>query len=281
MIRGIMKKVKTFLHVFRQSLLPQPKYYRKILRADFSFSLKYFVTLIFLLNIVFFGLFFGGWLKKPYDHLSLKAVESALSSYPDNLTVEVMDGTLTTNYDHPYFLWGEDEGGPVLLAVVSETSTPEEISEFETPVMFTGTDLVFSDTGRGTVSNVLPYGGLNLTVDKASVDSLLVGLEKVKPFLLILSFLFALIIAPLLVTVGIFIYLVILSLFCYFVFSLYSKKNNFKNTLQLALHSATLPFLTKYTLLGFGYDLDRAWPVFALLVTVFIMASLYETYLDR
>lgn len=271
------KKVKAFFRDFLQSLLPQPTFYRKVIRRNFFSSLKYFAILIFALNLIFFSLMFSLRLGKTPD-LSLKGFKSALAAYPPDLIVEIKDGGLTTNYSRPYFFWVKDGNKQFLLAVISPTSTSEEIREFESPLLLTGKNIVFSG---GTKLNSFPYSNLHLIVNKQTVNTFAAILEGLTPFLVVLSFLFVFIVAPFFAVVGSFIYMVIISIFCYFIFSIYSKKNNFKKTLKISLHAVTLPFLVKYVMIGLGYNMDRAWPVFSLLVFVFILSALYETYLDQ
>lgn len=275
-----MKKVKAFFNDFSRSLLPQPRYYQKIRRAKFSFSFKYFATLIFLLSLVFFFLFFVTGLRRP-SKFSLTDFTSALNTYPSDLTVNLKDGNLSTNYNRPSFFWAQEGDNKRLLAVISENSTTDEIQKFETPIMFTDRYLVFRNRDNGLKTDFFPYPNWNLTINKDSVNNLLSGLAAIAPFLIVLFLIFFLVIGPLFAIVGNFVYLAIISLFCYFVFWLWSKKHTYKKTLQLSLHAVTLPFVTKYLLLGFGYNLDRAWPVFTLLVAIFILSALYETYMDK
>src|SRR3990167_6116714 len=134
MISVMEKKVKTFFQDFRQSLIPRPTFYRKVIRKDFFSSLKYFVILIFILNLIFFTIMFSLRLGKTPD-LSLKGFKSALSAYPSDLVVEIKDGGMTTNYPRPYFFWAKDGNKQFLLAVISPTSTSEDIVEFESPIL--------------------------------------------------------------------------------------------------------------------------------------------------
>ncbi len=276
-----MTKVKTFFHVFKQSLLPQPPYYRKLLKTDFSFSLKYFVAFIFILNFLFFSLFLSTGLRPKFS-FPLKSVSSALKAYPANLSIEIKNGTLTTSYDRPYFFWLQDGDRKTLLAVVSQTSTPDDARHFEAPVVFTNRSLVIVDKQNNQNPTVIPYNNkLNFSLNKQFLNNLLTGFERAIPFITALILFFVFVLAPLFSIVTTFIYLAIIALLCYFVFSLYFKKHTYKKTLQVSMHAVTLPYLVKYTMLGFGYNLDRVWGVFMLLVVVFILSALYEAYLDK
>ena len=275
------RKVKTFFHVFKQSLLPQPRYYRKLLKTDFSFSFKYFAAFIFILNFLFFSLFLSTGLRPKFS-LPLKSVSSALKAYPANLSIEIKNGALTTSYNRPYFFWLQDGDRKTLLAVVSQTSTPDDAKNFEAPVVFTNRSLVFINSQENSNPTVIPYDSkLNLSVNKQFMNNLLAGFERAIPFLTALIIFFVFVLAPLFSIVTTFIYLAIIALLCYFVFSLYFKKHKYAKTLQISLHAVTLPYLVKYAMLGIGYNLDRVWGVFMLLVVVFILSALYETYLDK
>ncbi len=273
------KKVKTFFHILNGSLLPQPQYYKKIRKARFSYSLKYFASLIFLLSLVLFSLMTVTGLKRSMG-FSFSGLKSSLESYPNDLVIEVKNGSLSTNFLYPYFFWARDGDQRSLMAVVSENSTQDDIQQFETPLIFTAKSLVVSNKENGMISNVLPYGNLNMIVNKQSVDNLLAVLDRLAPLLAVLSLLFVLLIGPFFAIVGAFVYLAIVSLVCYSVFRIWSKKHTYGKTLQISLHAVTLPFITKYVLFGFGYNIDKTWPVFSLLVAVFILSALYETYLS-
>lgn len=275
-----MKKVKAFLNDFSRSLLPQPRYYQKIRRAKFWFSFKYFAILIFFLSFVFFCLFLVTGLRRPSE-FSLQDFTSALKAYPSDLTVDLKNGNLSTNYNRPSFFWSQEGDRKLLLAVISENSTADEIHKFETPIMFTDRYVVFRNRDNGMRTDFFPYPNWNLTVNKDSANNLLAGLAAIAPFLIVLFLIFFLVIGPLFAIAGNFVYLAVVSLFCYFIFWLWSKKHTYKKTLQLSLHAVTLPFVTKYLLLGFGYNLDRAWPVFTLLVAIFILSAIYEAYVDK
>ncbi len=275
-----MKKVKAFFSDFSRSLLPQHSYYQKIRKARFSNSFKYFAALIFLLSFSFFCLFLVTGVSRP-SPFSFKDFISALKTYPPDLTVEIKNGNLATNLNRPSFFFAQDGERKSLVAVISEGSTKEEIQKFETPLMFTDRYLVVRNKERGDKPDVFPYGNMSMSVNKVYVNALIFVLEKMAPFLIVFFLLFLLLVSPLFAIVGTFFYLAFVSIFCYFVFWLFSKKHTYKKTLQLSLHAATLPLSTKYLLLGFGYNLDRAWPVFTLLVAIFILSALNEAYVDK
>jgi hypothetical protein len=281
MIRVMSKKVKTFFHVLTKSSFPQPAYYRKIIKTKFSFSLKYFIVLIWFLNLLFFGLVFAG--LQPKSQSSWKEIVSAIKSYPSNLSIEIRNGVLTTNYDHPYFLWLESGQRKTLLAVVNQTATTTSVQNFtDSPLVFTNRDLViFNNSQDKTNPTIIPYGQLNLNINKQVINSWLAIFNRLLPLLIVLFLIFTLFITPLFATLGAFICLMLISLFCFFVFSIYSKKHTYIKTLQISLHAATVPYIVKYGLLAFGYDLGRAWPVFMFLIVVFLFSALYETYLDK
>ena len=91
-----MQKVKTFFHAFSNSLLPQADYYHKLLKTPFSFSRKYFLSLIFIANLLFMVLLIVRLQSSGY--LLLKdSLPQSLDQYPKSLSITVEDGTLRTN----------------------------------------------------------------------------------------------------------------------------------------------------------------------------------------
>ncbi len=279
-----MKKVKAFFHVFSKSAFPQPAYYHKIRKVDFWFSLKYFVVLIFGLNVLFFAIFLTTPSPRPFADVSLSEVSNALQSFPKDLTITLKNGSLSTNYSRPYFLWGQQGEEKILLAVVSKTATSQNVQDFQdAKIIFTNREaVIFRNNLDKSNPMILPYGQINLNITKQTVNDWLTTYNRLLPWLTTLFILFIFIITPLFATLGAFIQLIVLALFCWLIFALYSKKHNYSKTLQISLHAATVPYLVKYGLLAFGYDLvGVAWPIFAFLMVIFVLSALYEAYFDK
>src|SRR3989344_4178481 len=98
-----MKKIKRFFTIFKRSLL-DPKYYHDILKAKFSFSLKYLYTLLFFLALIH-ALIFSAQIAV-FIPLIPRFIETAKTvvqnTYPDELVITIKDGQLSTNVKEPY-----------------------------------------------------------------------------------------------------------------------------------------------------------------------------------
>lgn len=271
-----MKKVKTFFHDFLGSLFPQPPYYHKLLRTPFSVSVKYFLVLVLLVNFVFFAV--SGLMVKNGRFVTFKRLTTALADFPDNLSIHMENGMLTTSYDHPYFIWTKNDENKMLLGVIDENALPDKIQEYPTDVLLTRQALVIKQAEQ---PEVIPYGSATFTVNKQTVASFLNVIETVRPVLYLLIGLFVFVLFPLFTFGAGLLYLAFLSLICFLIFKLYTKRHTYKKTLQLSLHAVTVPIIVKHGLFLSGYDVERLGILFMLLSAVFILGALYEAYQDH
>lgn len=284
MIIVSMRKVKTFFHVFLNSALPQAPYYRKLLKTNFSFSFKYFLFLVFAVNLIFVVGFF---IRLNPQRLSYTkdAVLKSLKEYPDELVISLHDNVLSTNADKPYFVWIDVPKEQTLIAVVDETATPEEINQYQSFVLFTKNAIVFNkEKLQMQDDNVVPYeSATNLTLNKKGVAMFEEMIPKLLPWLITGIVIFAIFIVPLFLTLGYLLYLAIVSFFAFLVFKLFFKKHTYKKTLQLSLHAATIPFILEYGFMHLGgpKNPQSGSQMFLVLIAIFIFSALYAAYLEK
>lgn len=95
-----MNLIQTFTRTFWLSFT-QPSYYRDILRAKPSFSLKFFFAYHLLFALVgTLVLFFS--LLQPLNSIVLQLPQTLLQAYPQELEITVSQGVLSTNVSEPY-----------------------------------------------------------------------------------------------------------------------------------------------------------------------------------
>jgi hypothetical protein len=266
------KKVKTFFHVFTKSLIPQPEYYRKIVRSRLSFSLKYFISLSALIYLFFVFILL---LKiNPIKLIQWKTnVVDNLTKYPDDLVINVENGNLITTYNRPYFFWLNDIDKKNLLLVIDQTALPDKILKYRSVFLLTGNSFV---TRKNDAITAIPFKNLSFKIDKNVISNALNGLTVGLSLILFSIFiLLLLIILPIIVLSLNLFYVLISGFFIFIIYRFFSHKIPYKKILQLSFHSSTIPLLI-------GYCLCKLNP-FALffLIVIFLGVGVYEVYFDK
>jgi len=96
-----MKKLKTFFHILKNTFT-SPKYYRDVLLAPFSFSLKFFVLFFFFYSLIYTAVIYSG-MNSGLTFAQKELPDKILKLYPDELEVKVDKGKLTANVPQPYY----------------------------------------------------------------------------------------------------------------------------------------------------------------------------------
>lgn len=274
-----MQKVKTFFHIFSNSLLPQAPYYHKLLRTKASYSLKYFLSLIYIVNLIFAVLVVARLNYAGFFDLK-NSVLTSLSQYPKELTIMVRDGKMRSTYDRPYFFWTDIAGSKRLIAVVDETAAPSKVREYKALALFTRQSIVFP---KGDGVKEVPYGKKSITVNEVYVKDLLSRVTTVFAIALPLIFVISILIAPLFFFILYVLYLVLLSGVSYLFFHAIARKVQYGKTFQLALHAFTLPVIVDYGLCLFKPEIAGSFFIyimFFILSLIFVLSGTYEAYLD-
>lgn len=286
------QKVKTFFHVFTQSLFPQPSYYQKIPKTSFSFSLKYFSSLIIILNLILVIYLTIKYNPGKVDRF-LNSIIVSLKTYPDELVINIRKGNLFTSYNRPYFFWNESDGKRNLLLVIDETTLPSKIDQYRSLLLLTSKEIVIrTDKQPNKINNTLPltYFGnqtFNKKISEKIIQSLIVlkNLLLASYFIIIPGLIIFLLLSSFLIN---FFYLSIISFIIYIIFKVYFRKRiHYKKTLQVAFHAVSFPLLLDYFLIIFkpsiqaNISLKPFVPsplIFLILLAVFIFAAVYEAY---
>lgn len=268
------KKVKAFFHVFSNSLLPQAPYYKKILKTPLSFSLKYFLFLVFVVNL-FFVLFYIIRSGPREIYYIKNSFSETLSKFPNDLMIYVNSGVLQTNRDRPYFMWLDLHNKKKLLLVVDQSAMPEKINQYKASLLLTSRYFVFNKNKFNNTMQVIPYGSSSLSFGKETINQLNSWLNKYFSWLVFSSIVFSVFLFPVLVFGKSLIYLFILSLLNFVIFKFFYKKSTVIKTFQISLHATTLPFIIQYAIN------PQMQLLLALLLFIFILSGLYEAYLDK
>ncbi len=276
----MMTKVKTFFHVFSNSLLPKSVYYRKILKSRFIFSLSYFFILIILLN-GFLALIMASKISPFKIKSVLTDLESSLQTYPRDLTVTIKNGEVQTTYDRPYFFWFDYNQSKNLIAVVDQTADPKKIKEYNSFVLLTQKGMFFQN-------NELPQGYSsvnltnlnNITINKGLIEEVRNTVDKINHVVIFfypLAFLLVLLLLIFSSLVSTFLYLFIATGIVYIVYLFVNNRTKLKflKMIQLSLHSISLPLLLNYFSGVLGFKSVILPLLFLFLIIVFVASGIY------
>ncbi|MBP9815799.1 DUF1189 family protein [Candidatus Woesebacteria bacterium] len=265
----------TLGHVLKHSIVPYDDYYGKVLHnTPFRFSLKYFFTLsILLILLEFVSAFIGVGKAYPFFKMDT-GIRSIVEQIPDDLVVNLQSGQLTTNYDRPTIIFNPDMATPGTLMVIDQNADKNKIFEYETQVLFTGHELITNIDGR-VMS--FEYGVKKL---ESGMNSLALGrLSRASTPMIMSVYVIAILLLPLLITVGRLIVLYAISLLVFLLCFKIIPRLKINKVFQISLHAVTAPLIIQSVLsiLGLTVPLEFWW--FNAMTIIFLLAALYEAYI--
>lgn len=285
-----MKKVKAFLHIFLNSLIPNPSYYRKILNTRFFFSFKYFFFLIVLLSFMLIVNLLNKYSPSKIVHW-LNQINKTIDQFPSDLNIFINNGLLITSYNRPYFVWVKDNKNKIrLMLVIDESGSFEKITQYQSMALLTKTDLFIKQNNQVKKIPLTSFG--KITINKEGLKILKEKISFINKLVYPLYFgilILAVILIPLLSLMINMIYVFFASLIAFFLLKLKpEKKYHFKKVFQISLHAATLPLLIDY--FAFNLPISKLMKtnfyikpppfplVFVFLLAVFVFIGAYEAY---
>ena len=198
MIKEIMFKIKD---IFINSLIPNNKFYRTILKKKFSFSFLYFFIYVFILNLLMFSVF----ALKINIGLNLdkfKQLVNSLDTLPKNLIININGGYLSTNQTMPLLFWRENRK---LIAVIDETATNEKINQYKANILLTSANIVINDGSKSYIA--MPYTKSDIKITKEDIANFKSMIFKIIPLIIALASFYFIILNPFLITIFITIFL--------------------------------------------------------------------------
>ncbi len=286
-----MSKFKTFFYVLKKSLT-SPSYYEDIIKAPFSFSLKFFYFYFFLYSLI--GTAFIIPKLIPLKTLVLALPSKLEKIYPAALEIKIDKGQVSTNVVEPYFFSLKDmekifQDNDVLGAktpvirnflVIDTKAIIEDFSAYETVALLTKNNLVMQDAENGGF-RVYPLADVpNLTINQQMVKDLtrqmIPWVQKVVvylvPFLALLIFLGLFLFFPF----CLFFALLFYALLAWFLGKILSFPLTYKKAYQISIHLIILP-TTIFGLFGF-LSINLSFPflqtVMMIIMTLIILQKL-------
>jgi len=286
-----MKRLETFFASLFRSM-SDPTYYPDILKAKLSFSFKYFFGLTCIISFIL-TIFISFRFLLPLHQLLIPLPQKIVDLFPDELTITIKDGILSTNIEEPYYVpldmvrkllnniekpvLGVSTELPVYLVVIDTLATIEDYEDYGTFFLVTQKHLIYQNE-NGNIE-IIPFSEMNnfvlhKGVVAAYADAAKPWVSKIVPVLIPFvfltlwwgSFLWYL------------VYLLPVSLISFLIAKLIGLSLPYPKLYQLMLHLLTAPLLI-FSILGM-VDLYPMLPFFftliVLLLTVYVLLQLKE-----
>lgn len=282
-----MDKLKTFYRSFIKSIT-SPSYYRDIVKAPLSFSIKYILFLSYLV-VLFHTLTAVGYLAFQLPKLPehIETVKQRLNTfYPQDLIVTVENGTLSTNKQEPiHFNIPELQDEEIQHILTIDTSAQvENYPDYNSLILVTDEEYVYPEnTPEGYSVVQIDETGEHMTISRENYDQLLgevvpllERLPSIAPYILIGIVLLVPFFGAVfefirnIFSVGLF------TLITWLISQVLKIKLNYTKLFQMGLHAATVPVLITAILFLFGVSLPLIYLSSFLLWMVIILTQYKE-----
>lgn len=285
-----MNKLKTFYTSFIKSI-SSPAYYKDVVKAPISFSLKYLFFLSYIFMFIFIAasaIYMATLLPKLPEFVS--TAKSRLDTfYPTDLIITITDGIVTTNKKEPVFLTipeVTDEEFKYVVTIDTKAQV-EDYYDYDTFFLVTDDSVVYPESDDRSYS-VISIEELQKEVGFKKIDRntyeqflamaypFLDSIPKTAPFVLIGIVL----IVPFIAAVFEFIrniFIVALLSVITFVLALLLKINlPYLKIFQMGLHAVTIPLILMSILFFTGATVPLLFIASFLLWMVIILTQYKE-----
>jgi len=265
-----------------KSSIYNPAYYNEILSKPFSYSLKYFLSLVCLVALIATIIFSFSTLPKINKFINEIGLK-ALSYYPDNLEITVKNGKVSTNVSEPYFikipaeLKNSNRGtitkpaaGEIENLLVVDTKNPATIDLFngyKTAALLSRDSFAYYDNGAVKIQPLRQE--FNGVITKAKVS---MAVNKITPYLKILP----IVLAPIIFIFSFIgfvltklIYLIFGALIIWIILKAMKKDAGYGKAYQLGLHAITLGVILEAVVFRFYPNLEFPFLFTFLMLVVF------------
>lgn len=248
-----MNKIRTFFYVLVKTF-SSPSYYLDILKAPFSFSLKFFYF-YFLLYVVAATIIAIPQLLLPFTNTLATLPAKIEQLYPAELEIKIINGEASTNVPEPYYFSLKKPEAKVLkeqtpnvenvvlvenLLVIDTKGNVENFNAYKTYALLTKKNLVVLDE-NGTLRVTSLSEVKNTTINRQFVRNII---SQFSPFL---KFVLPILIVGLFVVLLIFLpisemfYLLFFSLITLLIAKILSFRISYEKSYQLGLHLIVIP----------------------------------------
>lgn len=284
-----MNYLRVFFYVWRKSF-SSGAYYKDVIKAPFSFSLKYFIFFCFLLSIAT-TFIFTAKIFSPLNNFLTRFPQVLIKAYPAELEIRIRNGAVTTNVQEPYFIpidrlektfeefdrevKGLKSDQIENILVIDTNARVEDLKRYQTYALLTKNYLTYyKDDGR---IETVPLEHINnFTLDQGMVRGLInrflpllriIGLFLI-PFVFIGSFMFF--------SLFQLIYLLFVTFVLFLGAKLISYPISYLKTYQIDLHLTTIitPFFLLLSVLNIHVQFPFMRLILFTLIGLYILNSL-------
>ncbi len=270
-----MKKVKAILRTFINSFIPQDRYFPKLLHIRLMYSLKYYISILGFLTILFVISFVAKYpLSRIYEYKS--AIVQCLSGFPQDVELRIDKGILSTNTNTPLFIWVRQNGKPLFVLMANER---EMSPRFQNPIPFIflkkdGLQVSFRQFHKQWLYS--PTSRYVLSRKQIPLLTSLIHLYTPYAICIYIACMFLLF--PLAFMIFVTMSIILSSLITYLAFRTYFIRIHFKKCLQAGIHGTHIPLIFAAVLLYLFPFSFRCLPVAYALFFVFTLVSTFEMY---
>jgi hypothetical protein len=260
-MKTIIKKLKAFGYVYYKSLTSF-SYYRDILKTRFKFSVKYFLFLavvITLITTIKTAITMVPDISKKMGGF----VTSIKNFYPNDLVFTIKNGEWSVNRPEPFVVAlpqteevKQATTTPKNIIVFYNTGTIEDLKTLDTMVLVNKVNVLYRD-GEG----IGGYPIKNLPdsrFDKSEANKIVASFDsivRVLPVLFVIGMIFVLLLCNI---VGRAFYFAWIGFLVWLITRLTGQKFDYKNSVKIAVHSATLSITVAVLLEIFSVTLPIA-----------------------
>lgn len=269
-----MRKLQLFGRVLWRSCTDSA-YYKDILKARASFSLKYLFVFAFLFSVVAsvrYAYSFAAFLPKLPQYVAM-AREKGAGFYPKDLVVTVKDGEVSTNVKEPYVidlpfaLPVDGDNNPEHLLVIDTKATAERFTAYKS-VVVVGKNTVYYRDDKGYKFYPLTDMKGTTVINKTLYDE---WAGKVLPYLNYVPQIVygagtvGLLLLPFVLSTGrmveYLLALLVLTIFSLVIAKLLKKKLTYPILYRFGMHAITVPVLVTYFFQFFGISVPFLFPL--------------------
>lgn len=277
-----MKQIKTFLYVFYKSLT-SPRYYRDVVNAPTSFSIKYFLVLVLLVSLAVSAFKLAPAIPEMKSAIN-GFVNDALNLYPSDLVITSKDGNLSINQPEPYIIGMPDSVKQEQqdfenFIVFDSLGTLDDLEKYKTVVLVNSANILVKDTQNDKIEvyplKEMPDG----QISRVDLEKLV---ESSADFINILPYLaFSLgVLGILIYNFGFrLLYLVFIAVIIWVLAKIRDLDFDFGKSYRVAIHTLTLPLVLELLIDVFRINFD--FPLWFMIVhfvygvvVIIVLASL-------
>ncbi len=284
----IKTKIGTWWYVFKRSIF-EPRYYLDVLKAPFSFSLKFIISTFLLFGLLQMVVFAGFVLSRASTlRTDLPRLRGELiAAYPRGLEFTIKDGKLTSTSKQPFYVSlpsAEQDEQMKHIFVLDTRADESKYAQYRSFVLLTDDHIVFpsssGDVVTGQKQKLSEVVRENIVVNEAffgqTVSSLAQYLNTYY-WWIVVWIVGTLMIFGTMMMAGVFLVMHLISLALYTLAlwigaRITSRPMSYARMYQLAMHVSIAPFLLSRL---FGMiDGAPAVPVFPIFFTIWMVVVL-------